>query len=78
LSLAIVIKIFQINCWTISLKSRHCAPPDENRKVLGTINYQDHEEKEEKEEEKRVSKRKGRPKQGPKSKKIFKNLEKKV
>jgi len=53
---------------------------DENRKVLGTLNHQDHEEEEkEKEEEKSVPKRKGsRPKQGPKSKKTFKNLQKKV
>merc|ERR1712051_909021 len=48
---------------------------DENRKVLGTLNHQDHEEK----EEKSVPKRKGsKPKQGPKSKKTFKNLQKKV
>ena len=76
-------KTFQINCWTISLKSRHCAPSDENRKVLGTLNHQDHEEEEEKAEEKSVPKRKGQkgqkgPKQGPKSKKTFKNLQKKV
>jgi len=54
---------------------------DENRKVLGTLNHQDHEEEEEeeKEKEKSVPKRKGsKPKQGPKSKKIFKNLQKKV
>merc|ERR1711971_193916 len=52
---------------------------DENRKVLGTLNHQDHEEEEEKEEEKSVPKRKGsRTKQGPKSKKTFKNLQKKV
>jgi len=69
-------KTFQINCWTVSLKSRHCAPSDENRKVLGTLNHQDHEEEE---EEKSVPKRKGsKPKQGPKSKKTFKNLQKKV
>jgi len=53
---------------------------DENRKVLRTLKnqfYQDHEEEEEK-EKKSVPKRKGRPNQGPKSKKLFKNLEKKV
>lgn len=54
---------------------------DENRKVLGTLKnqfFQDHEEEEEKEEEKSVPRRKSRSTQGPKSKKIFKNLQKKV
>jgi len=51
---------------------------DENRKVLGTLKNQFYQDHEEEEEEKSVPDRKGRPKQGPKSKKIVKNRQKKV